>query len=248
MSRTLIAGWAKGDAIAIWVIGCSAGSLLTINLNHSAIAADSENVVNHAQNVAQVRSEVSVNRPTLKLGSEGVQVSELQATLKLLGYYSGIVNGVYGNTTAIAVSKFQRSAGLNADGIVGAETWKRLFPATPSATTQISPSNTATPTLPSSSIPDRASVAPDASVIISANRNPPNSPAPRIDFPILKLGMEGSAVAGLQDRLRALGFYKGSVDGVFGSETQAAVKLAQQNFNLNPDGVVGSATWTVLLH
>jgi len=33
------------------------------------------------------------------------------------------------------------------------------------------------------------------------------------------------------------------VDGVFGQETEAAVKAFQQIFNLTPDGIIGPATW-----
>jgi peptidoglycan hydrolase-like protein with peptidoglycan-binding domain len=59
--------------------------------------------------------------------------------------------------------------------------------------------------------------------------------------------MRGSAVNGLQERLKAIGAFKGAIDGVFGSETQEAVKSAQRSFNLEPDGIVGPATWTALL-
>jgi peptidoglycan hydrolase-like protein with peptidoglycan-binding domain len=68
-----------------------------------------------------------------------------------------------------------------------------------------------------------------------------------IDLPVLRIGMQGPAVARLQDRLTALGFYSGMIDGIFGPETLAAVQLAQRNYELDPDGVVGPATWTVLL-
>jgi peptidoglycan hydrolase-like protein with peptidoglycan-binding domain len=50
----------------------------------------------------------------------------------------------------------------------------------------------------------------------------------------------------LQERLKALGVFKGNIDGVFGAETVAAVQQAQRNNNLEPDGVVGPATWAVL--
>jgi N-acetylmuramoyl-L-alanine amidase len=59
--------------------------------------------------------------------------------------------------------------------------------------------------------------------------------------------MHGPAVSRLQERLRTLGFFNGSVDGVFGEETQSAVKAAQQKYELEPDGIVGPATWTTLL-
>ncbi len=78
--------------------------------------------------IAQVDSRISINRPTLKLGSQGEPVSEIQASLKLLGFYTGAVDGVYNNTTASAVSKFKQSVGLNPDGVVDASTWQQLFP------------------------------------------------------------------------------------------------------------------------
>ncbi len=59
--------------------------------------------------------------------------------------------------------------------------------------------------------------------------------------------MRGSAVNGLQMRLQAIGIFSGTIDGVFGAETQEAVKAAQRNFNLEADGVVGSATWAALM-
>ena len=78
--------------------------------------------------IAQVVVGGSVNRPTLKLGSQGERVSELQGTLKLLGYYTGAVDGNFNQTTANAVSQFKQAAGLPPDGIVDANTWARLFP------------------------------------------------------------------------------------------------------------------------
>jgi peptidoglycan hydrolase-like protein with peptidoglycan-binding domain len=59
--------------------------------------------------------------------------------------------------------------------------------------------------------------------------------------------MWGSAIERLQERLQTLGFYDGEIDGIFGAQTQAAVEAAQRNFGLDPDGVVGPATWGALL-
>ncbi|WP_066375277.1 peptidoglycan-binding domain-containing protein, partial [Anabaena sp. CA = ATCC 33047] len=76
----------------------------------------------------QIAQQVVINRPTLKVGSQGERVSELQAALKLLGFYSGAVDGIYNNNTANAVSQFKQTVGLSPDGIVDAATWQRLFP------------------------------------------------------------------------------------------------------------------------
>ena len=67
-------------------------------------------------------SEPLIRRPVLQPGSEGSEVSELQAAIKLLGYYSGPVDGRYGQTTEAAVARFQQDAGLKVDGITGPAT------------------------------------------------------------------------------------------------------------------------------
>lgn len=76
----------------------------------------------------QIAQQVVINRPTLRVGSQGERVSELQATLRLLGFYSGAIDGVYNENTAKAVSQFKQAAGLTPDGVVDIATWQRLFP------------------------------------------------------------------------------------------------------------------------
>lgn len=68
-----------------------------------------------------------------------------------------------------------------------------------------------------------------------------------VDLPILRLGMQGPAVERLQERLKALGFYTGAIDGIFGNATKTAVETAQRNYDIEPDGVVGPVTWAALL-
>jgi peptidoglycan hydrolase-like protein with peptidoglycan-binding domain len=80
------------------------------------------------QQIAQVVSTGSIKRPNLAPGSQGESVSELQAALKLLGFYNGAVDGIYSDGTAAAVSKFKQAAGLKVDNTVDAATWQRLFP------------------------------------------------------------------------------------------------------------------------
>lgn len=57
-----------------------------------------------------------------------------------------------------------------------------------------------------------------------------------------KLGSSGSEVTQIQTKLKNWGYYTGSVDGVFGSATQKAVRLFQQRNGLTVDGIAGSAT------
>lgn len=63
---------------------------------------------------------------TLRVGSNGSLTRYLQRMLNVLGY-SMLVDGSFGTTTQNAVMSFQRKYGLEADGIVGSATWKRLF-------------------------------------------------------------------------------------------------------------------------
>lgn len=61
----------------------------------------------------------------LRRGSFGDAVGELQALLIAKGY-SVTVDNDFGPATELAVVLFQKKAGLKADGIVGAKTWKAL--------------------------------------------------------------------------------------------------------------------------
>ncbi|MDX2098341.1 MAG: peptidoglycan-binding protein [Leptolyngbyaceae cyanobacterium bins.59] len=206
----------------------------------------------------------TVSRPVLRFGSKGTEVGELQGALKLLGYYNGAVDGVYAESTVIAVSQFQKAAGLKADGITGPTTWNRLFPATteapptpggtavvpaqpvmPPAQPAATPPQPATRTTPTTSSPTPATPASPTATLTAANPTPAATNSG--DFPILRLGMRGTAVIGLQERLKALGLYSGRVDGVFGSGTQTAVRAAQRKYKLQSDGIVGPTTWRAIM-
>ena len=66
--------------------------------------------------------------PVLKRGSPRTEdVKTLQARLQDLGYYTGEIDGQFGNGTEEAVIDFQRANGLEADGIVGEETKSILY-------------------------------------------------------------------------------------------------------------------------
>lgn len=76
--------------------------------------------------VAQAQEEDCIVVAILKKGSKGDEVKEVQRRLKKWGYYSGNVDGVFGNGTRAAVIAFQKKNGLTADGVVGKATYKAL--------------------------------------------------------------------------------------------------------------------------
>jgi len=56
----------------------------------------------------------------------GPDVRALQESLKELGFYNGVVDGIFGPLTEEAVRSFQEQAGILVDGIVGPVTWNAL--------------------------------------------------------------------------------------------------------------------------
>ena len=68
---------------------------------------------------------------TLKKGSSGSAVKELQTKLTELGYSCGTIDGKYGDKTAAAVKAFQKDHNLTVDGIAGAKTQTALNGAQP---------------------------------------------------------------------------------------------------------------------
>lgn len=166
--------------------------------------------------VALAQQTPFVQRSTLQAGNQGQEVTELQAVLRLMGYYNGPVDGIYSEGTVRAVSAFQQAAGLTPDGIVGEGTWNRLFPPSPGA------------------------------IATSVVNNPGSVPGIQSSRPILRQGMESDLVAQLQQRLNQLGFFEGSPTGVFGPRTDASVRALQRRYNLEPDGIVGPSTWSIL--
>lgn len=64
--------------------------------------------------------------PLMRVGSRGNYVLVLQDALNSIGYATGGLDGIYGNATRDAVTRFQRNNGLAEDGIAGCETIRRI--------------------------------------------------------------------------------------------------------------------------
>ena len=153
----------------------------------------------------------------LREGNSGEAVYILQARLFELGYYSGRIDGRFGEETTEAVKAFQRANGLSADGVVGSGTQKKLDSGTavPAESTQALPEETA-------------------------------APAQGGTLSTLRKGSSGGEVLVLQQYLQSLGYLSASPDGQFGSATDRAVKLFQEANGLTADGVAGPGTLSIL--
>ncbi|MCR1287513.1 peptidoglycan-binding protein [Shouchella clausii] len=64
----------------------------------------------------------------------------------------------------------------------------------------------------------------------------------------LEHGDEGKLVEELQEQLINLNYYKGEVDGLFGSLTERAVKSFQSDNGIEVDGIAGPATYSKLYY
>lgn len=60
--------------------------------------------------------------PSLKMGDKGEEVKDMQQELENWGYYDGKVNGIFGSDTFESVLRYQRTFGLNANGIADQNT------------------------------------------------------------------------------------------------------------------------------
>ena len=154
---------------------------------------------------------------TLRQGSKGDAVKTLQQRLIKLGYLTGTADGDFGAKTTAAVKAFQIKCGLQADGVAGAATQRRMY-ADDAPMSDGNPLPTTKPTA-----------------------EPTPTPAPA-EYTTLRTGSTGEAVQRLQSRLKELGYLSGSADGNFGSATANAVKAFQKKANLTVDGVAGPAT------
>ncbi|MCX7780066.1 MAG: peptidoglycan-binding protein [Negativicutes bacterium] len=76
--------------------------------------------------VSPIVSAASLGERTLRMGSIGEDVKELQAALKKAGMYNGKIDGIFGKNTEKAVAAWQQAKQLTVDGIAGEKTLAML--------------------------------------------------------------------------------------------------------------------------
>ncbi len=178
-------------------------------------------------------TRVSSNPNTLEYGDSGDKVTELQNALVKLGYNPNGVDGQFGAGTRKAVVAFQKANGLTADGLAGTRTQTLLYSKVAAADTADTGSSDTDSSDSSSS---------DSGTTSGSTADSGSSGLTRT----LRKGYTGSDVTGVQTQLKTLGYYTGSLDGVYGTGTMAAVTAFQKMNGLTADGLVGSKTYARL--
>lgn len=155
---------------------------------------------------------------TLRKGYTGSDVTSVQTQLTALGYYPYTVDGVYGAGTMAAVSAFQKNNSLSVDGLVGSNTYARLF---------------------SSSAQANGSAGTSTSTSTDTSTSADSSGSST--YASLSYGAQGDEVKKLQKALQALG-YNVTTDGDYGALTRSAVTAFQKLNGLTVDGTAGALT------
>lgn len=137
---------------------------------------------------------------------------QVQERLRQLGAYTGRADGVWGPYSQAALERFQQSRGLQVTGQLNQAT---------AATLGVNPVEL----LAARPAPGAATAGADAGAMAAMS-----GPLSR------------NAVRNVQARLRALGFYRGGVDGMWGAGTQAALERFQQGRGLQATGQINPAT------
>lgn len=69
----------------------------------------------------------AAKKVVIKKGASGTFVYLIEFILSAKGYYTGAMDASFGSGLQAAVKAFQKAVGLKVDGVVGAETWYKLF-------------------------------------------------------------------------------------------------------------------------
>lgn len=185
--------------------------------------------INIVQNAPVGTIDISYPGSPLKPGSRGENVRIIQYMLnRISDNYSAIpkipdINGTFDIATEAAVVKFQNQFSLPADGIIDEATWYRIL-----------------------DIYDSVKRLYDLISEKVTEQEAQNARAV-----ILSIGDKSENVRTLQRYLALIGFFEDTyqdiiIDGIYGPETEEAVRLLQENNSLPVTGMVNAATWDIL--
>lgn len=166
----------------------------------------------------------SSSKPTSwRNGSTGEEVEKIQTRLTELGYYTGAIDGNFGDATEAAYRAFQEAAGLTVDGIAGSDRevlYSDDAPMAPKAEETTEPAT------------EEATEAEEATEETNSNE--------------FKSGDENDSVKDIQTQLAQLGYFDVDPTGFYGDYTTQSVINFQLVNDLEATGVVDQATYDLL--
>lgn len=158
----------------------------------------------------------------LQEDDRGSEVFELQYLLALVAEFNNeipnvAVDGIFGPGTRNALEEFQRVYGLDVTGETNIPTWDRLYREYIGILSSLPAGFFGSTTIP-------------------------------YQGRVLVVGIQGDDVRALQEYLNFIAntytqIPKVAVDGIFGSQTQAAVSVYKSIFGLDPSPIVSASTW-----
>ncbi|OZM57427.1 hypothetical protein CIB95_08185 [Lottiidibacillus patelloidae] len=103
----------------------------TMASGNSTFDYDFTVIENDSGIVKHIYAPSDVNIGTVQIRSfneseSSLELSTVQQKLQLLGYYSGMIDGIYGAATKTAIIKFQEEHNLPITGIVTSETYNKI--------------------------------------------------------------------------------------------------------------------------
>lgn len=152
-------------------------------------------------------------------GNQGDMIAELQDRLAAAGYLTGASDGVYGGGTAAAVEQFQRYHRLPVSGAIDEQTLSLL-----------------------EGIETGKEKKEGKKEIKKEKKKERKN---KKDLRYAK-GDRGDEIKTLQNKLRRAGYLDGEADGIYGNDTESAVRTLQEEHSLSVTGDVDDATWKLL--
>ena len=156
-------------------------------------------------------------------------VEDVQRELLAMGHFKGLVDGVNGQKTKIAVQQYQQDAGLPVTGDITPELINHIrYTRKVKAASQYTGSIAPAPTSPESQAP-------------LANPAPIAATEPVVAEPVVssaKKMPQNTRVLKVQRALESKGYAVGNIDGQMTTETRAAILQFELDHGLAMDGVV----------
>ena len=213
---------------------------------------------------------------TLRRGSSGWRVQQMQLRLRDLGYLADDADSIFGPRTEKAVALFQTENGLRSTGVADSDTLRRLFSDTANACStyidlqrgdsgyrvrelnqrlkdlyylegEVGSSYGSATVAAVKRFQQEVGLKQTGIATVAVQRELFARTAPEYSgYITLRRGDSGYRVRQMQQRLRDLGYYTGSIDSYFGKSTQTAVKKFQMAVGLPITGVADPETLSEL--